>query len=83
MLFRSGFFRRTVANVHAAEDVSFTINKGQTLSLVGESGCGKSTVGRSLLRLVEPMSGEVNLDGLDVLGLSQSGLRQEIGRAHV
>ncbi len=73
---KGGFFRQTVANVHAAEDVSFTINKGQTLSLVGESGCGKSTVGRSLLRLVEPLSGEVNLDGTDIMALDPTGLRE-------
>ena len=69
------FFRRTVANVHAVEDVSFQINKGQTLSLVGESGCGKSSVGRSLLRLVEPMSGSVELDGKHVLSMSGKELR--------
>ncbi|MEP2681418.1 MAG: ABC transporter ATP-binding protein [Sulfitobacter sp.] len=72
---QGGFLRRTVANVHAAEDLSFTLNKGQTLSLVGESGCGKSTAGRSILRLVEPMSGEVNLDGVDIMSLDQSALR--------
>ncbi|KID12488.1 ABC transporter ATP-binding protein [Ponticoccus alexandrii] len=72
---KGGILRRTVANVHAVEDVSFTVNKGQTLSLVGESGCGKSTAGRSLLRLVEPMAGTVDLDGTDVMALSQSGLR--------
>jgi peptide/nickel transport system ATP-binding protein/glutathione transport system ATP-binding protein len=70
-----GFFRRRVANVHAVEDVSFTINKGQTLSLVGESGCGKSTAGRSILRLVEPQSGEINLDGVDIMGLNPADLR--------
>ncbi len=73
---KGGFFRRTVANVHAVEDVSFTINKGQTLSLVGESGCGKSSAGRSILRLVEPMAGEIDLDGKDIMQLNQNGLRQ-------
>ena len=72
---KGGFFRRTVANVHAVEDVSFSIKKGQTLSLVGESGCGKSSCGRSLLRLVEPLSGSVMLDGVDVMGLSETELR--------
>ena len=72
---KGGFFRRTVANVHAVEDISFSINKGQTLSLVGESGCGKSTAGRSILRLVEPQSGEINLDGTDIMSLSQGKLR--------
>ncbi|HCE71541.1 MAG TPA: glutathione ABC transporter ATP-binding protein GsiA, partial [Ruegeria sp.] len=73
---KGGFFRRTVANVHAVEDVSFTLNKGQTLSLVGESGCGKSSAGRSILRLVEPMAGEIDLDGVDIMQLDQSGLRK-------
>ncbi|MFG6591602.1 dipeptide ABC transporter ATP-binding protein [Sulfitobacter sp. 1A12157] len=72
---QGGFLRRTVANVHAVEDLSFSLNKGQTLSLVGESGCGKSTAGRSILRLVEPMSGEVKLDGVDIMSLDQSALR--------
>ncbi|MBE1284883.1 MAG: dipeptide ABC transporter ATP-binding protein [Rhodobacteraceae bacterium] len=73
---KGGFFRRTIANVHAVEDVSFTLNKGQTLSLVGESGCGKSSAGRSILRLVEPMAGEIDLDGVDIMKLDQTGLRK-------
>ena len=70
-----GLLRRTVAQVHAVENVSFLIKRGCTLALVGESGCGKSTVGRSLLRLVEPKSGEVIMDGKDVLRLSKDELR--------
>ncbi|MDC3076280.1 ABC transporter ATP-binding protein [Paracoccaceae bacterium] len=73
---KGGIFRRTVARVHAVEDVSFTIMKGKTLSLVGESGCGKSTVGRSLIRLVEPTSGDVNLDGQNILSLNPKDMRE-------
>ncbi len=72
---KGGFFRRTVAYVHAVEDVSFTINKGRTLSLVGESGCGKSTVARSILRLVKPYAGHVVLDGVDIMALEPKELR--------
>ena len=73
---KGGFFRRTVANVHAVEDLSFVLNKGQTLSLVGESGCGKSTAGRSILRLVEPMSGKIEIDGKDVMAMGPGELRE-------
>ncbi|MFD0911401.1 ABC transporter ATP-binding protein [Ruegeria arenilitoris] len=71
---KGGILRRTISNVHAVEDVSFTLNRGQTLSLVGESGCGKSSAGRSILRLIEPMAGEISLDGVDIMKLDQKGL---------
>ncbi|UWQ52605.1 ABC transporter ATP-binding protein [Leisingera caerulea] len=73
---KGGLLRRTISNVHAVEDVSFKVFKGQTLSLVGESGCGKSTAGRSILRLVEPLSGKVDFEGRDVLKFSASEMHK-------
>ena len=73
---KGGLMRRITANVHAVEDVSFTLKKGRTLSLVGESGCGKSTVGRSLLRLGDPESGSVNINGIDVLAMEKTELHE-------
>ncbi len=73
---RGGALRRTVAKVHAVEDVSFSVALGQTLSLVGESGCGKSTCGRSILRLVEAESGSIQLDGWDIRNLGRLDLRR-------
>jgi glutathione transport system ATP-binding protein len=63
---KSGLFGRTTAAVHAVERVSFDLRRGETLALVGESGCGKSTTGRSLLRLVESQSGTIEFDGRDI-----------------
>ena len=66
---RGGLLQRTVAQVQAVDQVSFTIREGETLGLVGESGCGKTTIGRTMLRLIEPTSGEVRFDGVDILKL--------------
>jgi peptide/nickel transport system ATP-binding protein len=68
---RGGFLRRVRSRVHAVEDVSFTLQRGETLALVGESGCGKTTIGRAILRLVEPESGSVRFEGTDVLALDR------------
>jgi oligopeptide/dipeptide ABC transporter ATP-binding protein len=73
---RGGVFRRIVAWVQAVDDVSFTIKKGETLGLVGESGCGKTTVGHTLLRLIPHTSGSVIFDGKDVFELGGNELKE-------
>jgi peptide/nickel transport system ATP-binding protein len=72
---RGGVFLRQVATVHAVDGVSFRIRKGRTLGLVGESGCGKTTVGRCIIRLYEPTDGSVLFDGRDLCRLSRGELR--------
>ena len=71
-----GILKKVVDWVQAVDDVSFTVQKGETLGLVGESGCGKSTVGRTMLRLMEPTSGTVEYDGKDVFGMNKYEIKQ-------
>jgi oligopeptide transport system ATP-binding protein len=72
---RSGILRRRAGTVHAVDGVSFALGAGETLGLVGESGCGKSTVARSVLRLIEPTSGSIRLKGCDITHLGKTELR--------
>ena len=72
---KQGWLRKTVANVHAVENVSFELFPGETLAIVGESGCGKSTLGRSLARLIQPDDGSIILNGVDVTHLSRAALQ--------
>jgi len=72
---KKGLLRRTAGYVYAVDGISFSINQGETLGLVGESGCGKSTVARTVLRLVEPTAGVIRLDGEDITRLGKNALR--------
>nr|AFV25950.1 oligopeptide transporter [Alkalihalobacillus alcalophilus ATCC 27647 = CGMCC 1.3604] len=74
---KGGLLGRTVNHVKAVDDISFTIYEGETVSIVGESGCGKSTTGRAILRLDEPTAGKVEFDGEDLLSLNKSEMRKK------
>ncbi len=80
---RKGFFQRTAAHVHAVEGVSFQLERGETLGLVGESGCGKTTVGRMLLRLIDPTSGSIHFEGNDLSQFDPAALRAWRKRAQM
>src|SRR5437660_3046130 len=74
---RRGVLSREAAYVKAVDDISFDINSGETFGLVGESGCGKTTAGRAILRLIEPDAGTIRFDGIDLLGLGKQELRRK------
>ena len=74
---RQGVLSRGAAHVKAVDDISFDINKGETFGLVGESGCGKTTAGRAVLRLIEPDAGTIRFDGMDLLQLGKQELRRK------
>ncbi|HYI23055.1 MAG TPA: ATP-binding cassette domain-containing protein, partial [Candidatus Limnocylindrales bacterium] len=73
---RAGFLQRTIGHVRAVDEISFEVRRGETLGLVGESGCGKSTTGRAVIRLNQPTAGQVLFDGLDVYKLGPNELRR-------
>lgn len=80
---KGGIFGRTIDNFKAVDDVSFKLRRGMTLGLVGESGCGKTTLGRALLRLIEPTLGQVLYDGVDVTKLGKTEMREIRSRMQI
>ena len=72
---KGGIFSKTVGHVQAVDDISFDLYPGETVGLVGESGCGKSTAARTILRLIEPTGGEVFFEGQDILKLGKKPMR--------
>ena len=78
-----GLIKKEIGKLYAVDDVSFTLNEGETLGIVGESGCGKTTLGKTLIRLYEPTGGHVYMDGQDVFAMNKSQLHQQRRRMQI